>query len=92
MALDILAFTLATLLLTAIVAMLAIGLADLLEPPTSTWCRRCLRWTIDNHHHSERVCPRCRTARRKARRPVPGTTPAGRGAALRTGPSAQRSS
>lgn len=60
MALEILAFTLAAILLIAVIAALLTGLAELPDPPTSTWCRNCSRWMLDRHHQSEPLCGRCR--------------------------------
>ncbi len=60
MGLDILAFSLAAGLLTAIIAMLMIGLADVADPPISTRCPRCSRWTMDTHHRLRPMCLHCR--------------------------------
>ncbi|WP_225729342.1 MULTISPECIES: hypothetical protein [unclassified Nocardia] len=60
MVLDVVAFASASLLMTVVIAMLAIGLADLPNPPTPAACRRCARGIIDAHHGAEPVCLRCR--------------------------------
>ena len=60
MVLDTLAFSLAVILLAAIIVMLAIGLSELPAPPTSTRCRRCSTWMLDTHHQAEAMCLRCR--------------------------------
>ncbi|MEV6067880.1 hypothetical protein AB0L82_15110 [Nocardia sp. NPDC052001] len=60
MALDIVAFSLAALLLTVVVAILAVGFTDLTDPPPSTWCHQCARWMVNKHHQAEPLCLRCR--------------------------------
>jgi len=60
MVLDTLAFSLAVILLAAIIIMLAIGLSELPAPPTSTRCCRCSTWMLDTHHRAEATCLRCR--------------------------------
>ncbi|MFI1911762.1 hypothetical protein [Nocardia sp. NPDC020380] len=68
MVLDVLAFSAAAVALAAVVAMLAIGLSDLSNPPTTTVCRRCSRWMIDTRHQPEPLCSRCR----ERHVPIPG--------------------
>ena len=60
MVLDTLAFSLAVILLAAIIVMLAIGLSELPAPPRSTRCRRCSTWMLDTHHQAEAMCLHCR--------------------------------
>jgi hypothetical protein len=60
MVLDTLAFSLAVILLAAIIIMLAMGLSELPAPPTSTHCRQCSTWMLDTHHRSNAMCLRCR--------------------------------
>ncbi|WP_405497021.1 hypothetical protein [Nocardia sp. NBC_00511] len=60
MTLDILAFSLAAIVLALVVVMLAVGVADLSNRPTVTWCHRCSKSMIDSHHDAQPVCMRCR--------------------------------
>lgn len=60
MALEILAFSLATVNLAVVCAMLVVGLADLPDYPVSTRCQRCSRWTINMDRTPTRICLRCR--------------------------------
>lgn len=60
MTLDIVAFSLAALNLTAVVVMLTIGLTDLPSWPVSTRCGRCSRWTVDIRRRADVTCLRCR--------------------------------
>jgi hypothetical protein len=57
---DITAFTLASIVLLAIVVTWCIAVADMLEPGTVTRCAECRRLTLDNHTRPEAMCYRCR--------------------------------
>ncbi|HEY4021766.1 MAG TPA: hypothetical protein VGM75_23990 [Pseudonocardiaceae bacterium] len=57
---DITAITLSSIGLLAVVVMLCIALADILEPNTVTRCKDCRKLMLDNHTRPEPMCYRCR--------------------------------
>ena len=57
---DITAITLSSIVLLAVVVMLCIAIADIIEPNTVTQCAECHRLTLDNHTRPEPMCYRCR--------------------------------
>ncbi len=57
---DITAITLSSIGLLAVVVMLYIALADILEPNTLTSCVDCRKLTLYSHKQPQPMCYRCR--------------------------------